>query len=126
MTLRSVKTGRLLVLEDAAEAGCVGKTIAAHVTEAGISLKSLKLINLGSRFIPHGSVGELRKMCGLDAASVAGAVREMFSEPAEPSCPTDGALPLRIPEEPDYLGLFASDDTAVSVTSDLRHDEDPV
>lgn len=70
------KTGRLLVLEECVESGCVGEKIAAHIAQSAVALKSLRLLNLGSRFIPQGSVDELRKMCGIDTQSVVHAVTE--------------------------------------------------
>jgi 1-deoxy-D-xylulose-5-phosphate synthase len=70
------KTGRLLVLEECAEAGCVGERLAAHFAQNAISLKSLRLLNLGGRFIPQGSVGELQKMCGIDTPCVVRAAAE--------------------------------------------------
>ncbi|SHI08135.1 1-deoxy-D-xylulose-5-phosphate synthase [Sporobacter termitidis DSM 10068] len=71
------KTGRLLVLEEAAESGAVGEKVAAHVAASGIRLKGLRLLNLGCRFIPQGSVEELRKMCGIDTLSVRAAARDL-------------------------------------------------
>jgi 1-deoxy-D-xylulose-5-phosphate synthase len=53
------KTGRLLVLEDSAAAGSVGERVAAHIAARGVALKGLKLLNLGSRFVPQGSVEQL-------------------------------------------------------------------
>lgn len=73
------KTRRLLVLEDAAEAGCIGQGIMAHIGACGTALKSIRLLNLGSRFIPQGSVEELRKFYGIDAESVMRAVSEELS-----------------------------------------------
>jgi 1-deoxy-D-xylulose-5-phosphate synthase len=119
------KTGRLLVLEDAVEAGCVGKSIAAHVAETGISLKSLRLLNLGSRFIPHGSVCELRKACGLDAAGIVLAVREMITGPKAPPSPPGDMLPSDRVEPPDYTALFKSEDSIVQVTTVAPSEEDP-
>lgn len=79
VTVSLEKTSRLLVMEDAAEAGCIGQGIAAHIGACGTVLKSLRLINLGSRFIPQGSVEELRKFCGIDTESVVRAVSEELS-----------------------------------------------
>ncbi len=68
------RTGRLLVLEESVENGCVGQRIAAGLASRGVPLKTLILKNLGDRFIPHGTVEELRRMCGIDAGSVADAI----------------------------------------------------
>jgi 1-deoxy-D-xylulose-5-phosphate synthase len=72
------RTGRLLVLEDSVASGSVGEKIAAHVSENGIRLESLKLLNLGNRFVPQGSIEQLRKMCGIDSIGVRSAVLTMF------------------------------------------------
>ena len=37
-------------------------------------VKTLILKNLGDRFIPHGEVEELRRLCGIDEKSVAEAI----------------------------------------------------
>ncbi len=72
---RSVaRTGRLLVLEEAVSTGCVGQQIAAALAARGVAVRTLLLKNLGDRFIRHGAVEELRRMCGIDADSVAEAV----------------------------------------------------
>ena len=68
------RTGRLLVLEEAVAGGCVGQQIAAELAAWGVVLKALILKNLGDRFIPHGTVEELRRFCGIDAQSVAEAI----------------------------------------------------
>lgn len=78
------KTGRLLVLEECIESGCVGQRIAAHIAECGTIPKSLKLLNLGSRFIPQGSVEELRTLCGIDTASVVRTITELIGYHVDP------------------------------------------
>ena len=67
---------RLLVLEDAFGAGCVGQRLAAILAEHGQAPEQLILKNLGKTFAPAGGVGELERSFGLDAAGVAKAVRE--------------------------------------------------
>jgi 1-deoxy-D-xylulose-5-phosphate synthase len=71
------KTGRVLVVEECAEAGSVGMQVAAYIAEHRMALKALRLLNLGSRFIPHGTVTELRAMYGIDARSIAQAAAAM-------------------------------------------------
>lgn len=66
----AIKTGRVLVLEECVESGCVGQKIAANLAESGIFLKSLILKNLGNRFITHGDTDVLLEACGLDTESV--------------------------------------------------------
>ncbi|MEQ2455091.1 1-deoxy-D-xylulose-5-phosphate synthase [Flavonifractor hominis] len=78
--LRSVrKTGRLLVAEDVIEANCVGQRIAAAILQAGISLRSMELVNLGRRFVTHGTVPQLQKLCGLDGMSLREKAKEVCS-----------------------------------------------
>ncbi|UOO38786.1 1-deoxy-D-xylulose-5-phosphate synthase [Oscillospiraceae bacterium CM] len=74
------KTGRLLVLEECVEAGCVGRQIACHLAEHAITLKTLRLMNLGSRYVAQGRVEELRELCGIDTDSVVRAVTEEMAQ----------------------------------------------
>lgn len=70
-------TGRLMVVEECVSAGCVGHQIAAALMEQGIFPVSLSLCNLQERFVTHGTVAQLRQMCGLDAVSICEKVREV-------------------------------------------------
>ena len=81
-TIRTALTGteRLLVLEDCVETGCVGQRVAAMMAQLGMAPRRLVLKNTGDRFIPQGSVAELRHLCGLDAESVAAAAEEAVHE----------------------------------------------
>lgn len=74
------ETGRLLAAEECAEAGSVGQRLAAQLVLQGVSPKSVTLCNVGNRFVPQGSVGELRKLCGLDAQSIADAARKAVDD----------------------------------------------
>ena len=71
---------RLLVLEDSFGAGCVGQRVAAILAEKGLAPWRLILKNLGKTFAPQGSVAELERSFGLDAAGVADAVREAMKD----------------------------------------------
>ena len=65
------KTGRLLVAEDTAEAGCVGTRLLAALERQGVCLRAASLRNLGSGVVPHGCVTELwRRLC-IDAEGIA-------------------------------------------------------
>ena len=66
----------LLVLEDSMGAGCVGQRITAILAEAGALPPRVILKNMGRAFAPEGSVPELNRSFGLDAAAVAEAVRK--------------------------------------------------
>ncbi len=71
------KTKRLLVAEDSVEMNCVGKRIVSALAEAGVVPDIISLHNLGPGFIPHGSVGQLRKLCSLDAGSLCSKAKEV-------------------------------------------------
>ena len=76
---RSVqKTGVLLVAEETASAGCVGGEIAARLLENKINCR-MRLLNLGNRFIQHGSVAQLRQLAQIDAAAIEITVKEALS-----------------------------------------------
>ncbi len=72
-----MKTGRLVVAEDSVDMGCVGRRIVSALTDAGIAPKTVLLQNLGTGFIPHGSVAQLRKLYSLDAESLSAKVEEV-------------------------------------------------
>lgn len=61
----------VLVLEDCFENGSIGQQIAAGMAEAGQRCPHVILQNLKDRFAPEGTVEQLRRRFGLDAASVA-------------------------------------------------------
>ena len=65
------KTGCLVIAEECVDAGCVGRRIAAGLALRGVSGVKLALVNLGDRFVQHGTVAELRQLCGIDGASIA-------------------------------------------------------
>ena len=70
------QTKKLLVLEDALGAGCVGQRIAGILALHGMAPEKLILKNLGKTFAPEGSVTELEHSFGLDAEAIAAAVLE--------------------------------------------------
>lgn len=69
-------SGILAVVEDCFGAGCVGERIAALLAAHGRPPAKLILKNLGQTFAPEGTVAELRRSFGLDAAGIARAVTE--------------------------------------------------
>lgn len=73
------KTGRLLIAEECVDAGCVGRRIAAELMMAGGPGIKVRLANLGDRFIPQGTVEQLRALCGLDASGLCKKVQEMMA-----------------------------------------------
>lgn len=64
------KTGRLVVAEECVDAGCVGRKFAAELAMRGLCGVRLALMNLGDRFVQHGTVAELRALCGIDGSSI--------------------------------------------------------
>lgn len=71
------KTGRLLVAEEVCSVGCVGSALLAAISVTGVELKAAELLNLGDGIVRHGTVDELRRETGIDAASIAAAGCEM-------------------------------------------------
>lgn len=75
------KTKHLLVAEEAVCIGCAGKEIAALLRTSGIVVPT-KLVNIGDRFVPHGTVKRLYEMLGLDAKSLANSAQEVLHSEA--------------------------------------------
>ena len=70
----------LLVLEDCVGSGCVGQRLTAILAQQGCAPDKLFLKNLGDTIPCHGSVPQLYAQCGLDAESVAAALKEACHE----------------------------------------------
>lgn len=78
--LDSVRTtGRVLVVEECVRQGGVGQQLAAQLALAGIQTKKLLLLNVGGGFVTHGSVGQLRGLCGLDAEGILQKAKEALA-----------------------------------------------
>lgn len=73
------KTGHLLIAEEAVCIGCAGKEIAATLRTQGLIVPTA-LVNIGDRFVPHGTVASLYELLGLDAKSIAKKAREVLHE----------------------------------------------
>lgn len=74
--LSALGTDRAVVAEEVCEAGCVGGRLAAGAALSGTLLKA-RLLNLGSGIVGQGTTAELRAACGIDAAAIASAVKEL-------------------------------------------------
>lgn len=72
-------TGRVLVVEECVRQGGVGQQLAAQLALAGIQTKKLLLLNVGGGFVTHGSVGQLRGLCGLDAEGILQKAKEALA-----------------------------------------------
>ena len=71
LIFRSIqKTGRLLAAEECVEMNCVGQRVLAQAARQEIPLVAGALQNLGRDFVTHGSVEQLRRLCGLDEDSL--------------------------------------------------------
>ena len=78
LVARSVKkTGRLLVAEEGAEMGGIGQRIAAGLLAAGVPVQGLALASTGRGFVTHGTIPQLRRLCGLDGESLYHRAREV-------------------------------------------------
>jgi 1-deoxy-D-xylulose-5-phosphate synthase len=64
------ETGRLLTAEECVSSGCVGQRIAGELLERGVPLRSYTMVNLGDRFVQHGTVPQLRQLCGIDGKAI--------------------------------------------------------
>ena len=69
------KTGKLFIVEDTVETGCVAQEIICRIADAGVPARMYRK-NLGDRFATHGSVQELYRIYGLDGASIADWMKE--------------------------------------------------
>ena len=77
LVARSVKkTGRLLVAEESAEMGGIGQRIAAGLLAVGVPVQGLALASTGRGFVTHGTIPQLRRLCGLDGESLYHRARE--------------------------------------------------
>ena len=72
------KCRRLLVVEEAAEAGCVGAELLAQLSRQGCCPQTARLLNLQSGLVPHGAVALLRHRAGLDAGGIYQAAKELM------------------------------------------------
>lgn len=74
---QAAESGRLIVLEDCVEQGCMGQKLAALLAEHSQSA-ALRLLNLKAQFVPQGTVEQLSAAYQIDDAAVAQAARELL------------------------------------------------
>ncbi len=72
------KSGRVVVVEDTAQAGCIGTVLLAELEANGISAVT-RLLNLGSGIVRHGSVQQLWHELRLDADGIVSTVKEVLA-----------------------------------------------
>lgn len=63
-----------IVLEDVVQNGSVGECLAA------CQINHVSMLNIGNRFLPHGSVSELYQLCGLDSESIAAYITQKIAK----------------------------------------------
>ena len=69
------RTGRLVVAEEVCSSGCIGGRILAEAgPDAGFRAR---LLNLGEGIVGQGGTEKLRQLCGIDAAAIAKAAKEL-------------------------------------------------
>lgn len=73
------KTKHLIVAEETADMGCVGRRILAACAEHGVTLRGVKCLNLGNGIVPQGTVEELRALYALDSNGIAYAALSMLN-----------------------------------------------
>ena len=76
------KSRHLLVVEEAAEAGCVGAELLAQLSRQGCCPQKARLLNLQSGIVPHGAVALLRHRTGLDEGGIYQAAKELTAHEA--------------------------------------------
>lgn len=74
--------GRLLVAEECVDAGCVGRRILSELSLRGVVCRPV-LANLGDRFVQHGTVAQLRALCGIDAHGLCQRAMEVMEDAQE-------------------------------------------
>ena len=70
------KFKRIITIENGVIAGGLGSAVLEFMADHGYT-PFVKLIGVPDRFIEHGSIPELYKLCGMDADSIAGVIRQM-------------------------------------------------
>lgn len=76
--LKSVhSTRRVLVVEECASAGSVGRDILAGVAACGISA-ACDVLHLGAGIVTHGDIASLRKTAGIDMEGIYSAAKELL------------------------------------------------
>ena len=77
------KTHRLLASEEVCAAGCLGSRLLTQACARGITLRGVRLLNLGKGLIAHGDRARLMQDAGIDAASMVRAAEALCGGIAE-------------------------------------------
>ncbi len=70
------QTHRLLVVEEVASHGSVGRDLATQLAALNAWLGRVILLNAGDGLVRHGSVAQLRALLGIDAQHIAATIEE--------------------------------------------------
>lgn len=70
----------IVTVEDGTVIGGLGSAVADFLIQEGYGGLPIKKIGVGDRFIAQGSVAELRRLCGIDAQSIAAAAKEFVAK----------------------------------------------
>lgn len=73
------KTKRVLIIEETVSNGCIASVILPQLIQQIPDVKC-EAMNLGDRFITHGSISQLYSFCKLDAASIVEKAKELMRE----------------------------------------------
>lgn len=74
--LKSADTGRVAVLEDCCNNGCLGQKIFSLIARQGLPLQYGHSFNCGKGFIAAGRVEQLYELCGITGRQVAESIQE--------------------------------------------------
>lgn len=69
---------RIITIENGVIAGGLGSAVLEFMADHGYA-PQVKRIGVPDRFIGHGSIPELYKLCGMDADSIAGTIRQFYA-----------------------------------------------
>ncbi|HLV81708.1 MAG TPA: 1-deoxy-D-xylulose-5-phosphate synthase [Chthonomonadaceae bacterium] len=75
------RTGRLIVMEEGVLPGGVGAGVLELLAEHSLSHIPVRLFGIPDRFIEHGAIPILNRLCGLTAADFAAAARDLLGRP---------------------------------------------
>jgi 1-deoxy-D-xylulose-5-phosphate synthase len=70
---------KIITVEDGTVIGGFGSAVAEFMSQHGYK-NDLKILGIPDRIVEHGTLKELHRECGYDAAAIADTVREMMKE----------------------------------------------
>lgn len=75
------KTGRILIVEESAQNGCVGQDILTELICSNMN-PATRLMNYGDGLVTHGDVKSLRKLRNMDTQTIYQTAKELFMHEA--------------------------------------------